>query len=74
MWVSVISVYRTKRLGLVLTLAEKTAVVQMAEAEGGLSQSAMVGRLIRNAARERGIWPPDKPKLAIQHVREAQCG
>ena len=66
--------YRTKRLALVLTPAEKTAVVQMAEAEGGLSQSALVRRLIRNAAREQGIWPPDKPRHTIQHIREVQHG
>jgi len=66
--------YRTERLGLLLTPAEKTAVLQMAEAQGGLSQSALVRRLIRNAARERGIWPPDKPKQTIQHVREVQRG
>jgi hypothetical protein len=52
--------YRTKRLALVLTPAEKAAVVQMADAEGGLSQSALVRRLIRNAAQERGMWPPDQ--------------
>ena len=52
----------------------KTAVVQMAKAEGGLSQSALVRRLIRNAARERGIWPPDKPKHTIEHIREVQRG
>jgi hypothetical protein len=66
--------YRTERLGLLLTPAEKTAVVQMAEAEGGLSQSALVRRLIRDAARERGIWPPDKPRHGIPHIREVQHG
>ena len=66
--------YRTERLGLLLTPAEKTAVVQMAEAEGGLSQSAFVRRLIHSAARERGVWPPDKPKHTIQHIREVQRG
>ena len=66
--------YKTKRLGLVLTPAEKAAVVQMAEAEGGLSQSALVRRLIRNAARERGIWPPARPRQTIQHIREVQRG
>ena len=39
--------YKTERLGLLLTPAEKTAGVQMAEAEGGLSQSALVWTLIR---------------------------
>lgn len=38
----------------------------MAEAEGGLSQSALVRRLIRNAARERGIWPPDQHRIASE--------
>ena len=66
--------YKTKRLGLVLTLAEKMAVVQMADAEGGLSQSALVRRLIRIAAREQGIWPPNKPRHTIQHIREVQRG
>jgi len=64
--------YKTKRLGLVLTAAEKAAVVTMAEAEGGLSQSALVRRLIRNAARERGIWPPDNSKRAARQAREVQ--
>lgn len=66
--------YRTERLSLLLTPAEKAAVVQMAEAEGGLSQSALVRRLIHNAARERGVWPPDKPKHTIQHIPEVQRG
>jgi hypothetical protein len=64
--------HKTERLGPVLTPAKKTAVVQMAE--GGLSQSALVRRLIHNAGRERGIWPPDKPKHTIQHIREVQRG
>ena len=49
------NMYRTERLGLLLTPAEKAAVVQMAEAEGGLSQSALVRWLMRNAAQERTI-------------------
>lgn len=52
--------HRTKRISLVLTPMEKTVVEELAEAEGGLTQSALLRRLIRNAARERGIWPPDK--------------
>jgi len=50
--------HKSKRLGLVLTPAEKTAVVQLAEVEGGLSQAAVVRRLIRQAAKSRGLWPP----------------
>ena len=45
--------YKTERLGLLLRPAEKTVVVQMAEAEGGLSQSALVRRPIR-CEREPG--------------------
>jgi len=48
---------KSKRLGLVLTPAEKTAVVRLAEVEGGLSQAAVVRRLIRQAAKSRGLWP-----------------
>ena len=68
------NMYRTKRLALVLTPAEKSAVVELAEAEGGLSQSALVRWLIRNAARKQGIWPPDKLRHASQHIREVQRG
>ena len=66
--------YRTKRLGLVLTPAEKSAVVEMAEAEGGLSQSALVRRLIRNAAHERGIWPPDQQRRATWQLQGVRHG
>ena len=64
--------FKTKRLALVLTPAEKTAVVEMAEAEGGLSQSALVRRLIRNAARERGMWPPAKLRRIGQQIQEVR--
>lgn len=64
----------SSRLGLVLTSAEKTTVVEMAEAEGGLSQAALVRRLIRNAAQERGIWPPDQHRIASQLASEVQHG
>jgi len=66
--------YRTKRLSLLLTPAEKAVVVQLAEAEGGLSQSTLVRRLIHNAARERGIWPPEEPRHTIPHIQEVQRG
>ena len=66
--------YRTKRLALVLTPAEKAAVVQMAESEGGLSQSALVRRLIRNAARAQGIWPPEQKRHTIMRIEELQHG
>jgi hypothetical protein len=49
--------HKSKRLGLVLTPAEKNAVVRLAEVEGGLSQAAVVRRLIRQAAKSHGLWP-----------------
>ena len=62
--------YKTKRLSLVLTPMEKSVLEQLAEAEGGLSKSALIRRLIRNAAREREIWPPDRHAgRRIQEVR-----
>jgi hypothetical protein len=66
--------HKTKRLALVLTPAEKTAVMEIAEAEGGLSQSALVRRLIRNAARERGIWPPNQQQRASRQPQEFRHG
>jgi hypothetical protein len=46
----------------------------MAEAEGGLSQSALVRRLSRSAVRERAICMPDKPRHIIPHIQEVQRG
>jgi hypothetical protein len=43
--------YETKRLALVLMPAEKTAVVEMAEAEVGLYTADLVWWLIRSAAQ-----------------------
>jgi hypothetical protein len=43
------------RLGLVLTDWEKAAVVRLAEKEGGLSQAAMIRRLIHAEAKRHGI-------------------
>jgi hypothetical protein len=50
----------------------KTAVVEMAEAKGRLSQAALVQRLIRNAAHKCGIWPPDKYWTAAQYIQEVR--
>ena len=55
---------KTERVGLVLTPNEKSAVVRLAEAEGGLSQGALVRRLIRQAAKERGLWPLQSQEAA----------
>ena len=48
---------RSIRFGLLLSLAEKQALARLAEAEGGVSQGAMVRNLIRREAQQRGLWP-----------------
>ena len=50
---------RTERFGLVLSPTEKWVLAQLAEAEGGLSQAATLRYLLRRAAREHDLWPPD---------------
>ena len=65
--------HKSKRLGLVLTPAEKTAVVQLAEVEGGLSQAAVVRRLIRQAAKSRGLWPPAEARAKEGHVERKEA-
>jgi len=51
---------REVRFGLVLTPLEKRALVQLSEAEGGLSQAATVRQLIRMEAKRCGLWPIQK--------------
>ena len=46
---------KTERLGLVLTEQEKSWVINLAELEGGLTQAALIRRLIYNAAKEYGF-------------------
>ena len=46
---------RRMRFGFVLTEEEKRALSSLAEAEGGLSEAAMLRRLIRRAAQEQGL-------------------
>ena len=57
---------RSIRFGLLLSLAEKQALAQLAEAEGGVSQGAMVRNLIRREARQRGLWPSTDNDSATQ--------
>jgi hypothetical protein len=47
---------KTERFGLIITPAEKVAVQRLAEAEGGLTQAALIRRLIRTEAQRRGVW------------------
>ena len=60
---------KTERLGLVLTVSEKRLVARLAEMEGGLSQSALIRRLILKAAQGYGITT--KPEVEKQCDR---CG
>jgi hypothetical protein len=46
------------RFGLMLRKVEKTYLEQLAQQEGGLSQAALIRRLIRKAALESGYGNP----------------
>jgi len=51
---------RTKReenLRLVMSGPEKATLRRLAEHEGGLSQAAVLRRLIRIEGRKHGLWP-----------------
>lgn len=61
--------YKVKRMGLGLTLLDKAARVAMIKAESGL-----VPRFRCDAARERGIWLPNRLRCAIQQNQEVQRG
>ena len=52
---------KTKRFGLWMTSSEKYMVAQLAELEGGLSQAAVIRRLIREAAQKYGVWSVHHP-------------
>lgn len=49
---------RKERFGLVLSPEERIALERLARVEGGLSQAALLRRLLMLAAMERGVWPP----------------
>jgi len=66
--------YKAKRLCVAVTPMEKTVVERLAKAEGELSSSALIRRIIRNAARERDIWPPNKHQPMGHRNREVQHG
>lgn len=50
---------RDRRFGLVFNESEWAVLVEMAEAEG-ISIAALVRRLVRYAAKDKGLWPPKK--------------
>lgn len=58
--------FRTERFSLILTPTEKEAAKALAEVEGGLSQAALVRRLIRTEAERQGLWPPQRSGPARQ--------
>jgi hypothetical protein len=47
---------RKCRIGISLSLVEKEALKKLAYIEGGLSMAALLRRLIRQSAVEKGIW------------------
>ena len=48
---------RAKRVSIVMLASEKLALERLAEAEGGLSQAALVRWLVRREAKAKGLWP-----------------
>lgn len=60
------------RFGLVLTNSEKAVVEYLAEVDGGLSQAAVIRRLIRAEAKRQGLLLPAQqaqPDAARQALR-----
>jgi len=53
---------KSERFGLVLTPAEKAVAAQLADGE---SMAALIRRLIRQAAKSAGLWPPKAPSETI---------
>lgn len=51
---------KSERLGFLLSPREKSALRYLAEMEGGLSQGALLRRLIRAEAQRRGLWPEEQ--------------
>jgi len=65
---------KTERIGLIVTTEEKGWVVQLAKIEGGLSQAALIRRLIYQAAEahclisNRSISnPPESQEISSYH-------
>lgn len=58
--------YKSERFGLMMTPTEKQAVQRLAEAEGGLTQAALIRRLIRAEAQRRGVWAEGQQKMEVR--------
>ena len=54
---------KTERLGLIATQEEKQLVVQLARLEGDLSQSALIRRLIHQAAERHHLIGPSNKRV-----------
>jgi len=61
---------KTERLGVLVTTLEKAALQRLAEAEGGLSQAALVRRLIRREAQRQGLWPTAKKAVELSEASQ----
>ena len=61
---------RTKRFGLILSAREQEALRRLAEAEGDLSGSAIIRRLIRREARQVERWPSRAEMLILEGKNE----
>jgi transposase len=48
---------KSERFGFVLTPTEKRILGRLAEMYGGLSKAATLRRLIRQEAKNHGLWP-----------------
>ena len=57
---------KTERFGFWLSNNEKIIISQLAEIEGGLSQAALIRRLIHRAAQERGLIDSHQSPLQKQ--------
>ncbi len=60
---------KTERFGLVLTERERSALREIAAADGVDTQAAVLRRLIRQEARRRGMWPEGGQPQPSQEVR-----
>ena len=61
---------KTERFGFWLSSNEKSMLTHLAKFEGGLSQAALIRRLIRQAAQKYGIWVIDDE----EHISYLQKG
>lgn len=62
---------RHEKFTMVLNGPEKVAMERLAALEGGLSRAEIVRRLLRDHARQCGVWPVDEQpqkQEALDHV------